>query len=157
MTHIQCLLVSKRLTCPRHMRPFCQGDNQTKRVMCACSLTPFVSDRCCFQVSIFQFVFASLTWFLDVQPFYFPIKPCPLQHRLSLIENATICASYRYPTTADKEMADLQKEEGGDFKFKLRRWMGSHAIYSWQQEKWSGTWEAMKFFNRQFLSSFSVS
>ena len=52
--------------------------------------------------------------------------------RLSLIENATICASPKYPIIVDKENggADMQKEEAVDFKFKLRRWMSSSAIYS---------------------------
>ena len=95
-----------RLTCPCHLWPFCQGDNQTKRVA-------FDSLRFGhFRMLIFQFIFASLTWFLYVQPFHFPIKPCPPQYgALVLSKMRQLVPHISIPQQLIKKMADLQKEE----------------------------------------------
>ena len=54
--------------------------------------------------------------------------------------------------TKDKRMLEQEGKWGYWRILKVRRWIGSVAIYSWQHEKWSGTWEAMKFFKTGSLS-----
>ena len=92
-----------RLTCPCHLWPFCQGDNQTKRVTFD-SLRFGYFRMLMFSSLHLPIYFCITDVILMCTTVSLPHKTMPTAiWRLSLIENATICASYKYPTTADKE------------------------------------------------------